>query len=401
MPKFWWEGIDSSGKQCKGFLFAESNQDLSAQLLQRGVALLKYRVADKNFLPWGNRLSKYDFIEFFEQVSILLDGGVDLLSAVKIIQQQAKIGKVRDVLTGIKDALQNGKSFSVALQSYKSIFDAFIIQMVQVGQHTGNLGFVCAQIASYLKKNKQLKKNLINAAMMPVFTMLFALLIIFVILIFVVPQFQLFFKSLGKNVPSSTRRIIAVSRFLRSVYGMWFFILVGLVGWCIFFMMDWNRLKKIKDGVLLRIPYVKNFVELSNMTYFIQALTALLKSGIPIKDAIDCAKNSVNNLYLKERLGLVLDNICIGRSLSESVASMPYFYKQDNLVALIKVGERSGKLGDVLSKAADAFQEELTRFIAMLESFFQPVLLIIVGLVIGILIWIIYLPIFSLAYSLN
>lgn len=401
MSKFWWEGIDSAGKWCKGYLVAESYEDLKEQLLRCGVALLSYKNSGKKLWEWRNKLTRYDFIEFFEQVAILIDGGVDLLSAIKIIEQQTKIGAMRDVLISLIKSLQDGKSFAVALESYKYIFNDFVIQMVRVGQHSGNLGFVFTQISLYLKKNKQLKKDLINAALMPMFTIFFALLIVLIILMIVVPQFQIFFSSMGKQIPTATKRIIAVSNFLRSKYGMYFFVLMCAVFWSTLRILGRLRVKKFKDRFLLNIPYVKDLVELSNITYFTQALTILLKSGIPIKDAVVCAKDSVNNFYLREHLDLMLEYINVGRSLSESMAFMPKFYKQDNLIALIKVGEQTGSLVGVLNKACDVFQEELKRFIVIVEAFFQPILLIIVGLIIGLLIWMIYLPIFNLAYSLN
>lgn len=401
VPKFWWEGVDSSGNKCKGLLGAESYEDLNDRLLKSGIALLSYKNADKRFFQLRNKLTRYDFIEFFEQISILLDGGVDLLSAIKIVERQTKGVKAQAVLADLKKSLQDGKNFSEALQAHNEVFDTFIVQMIQVGQHTGNLGFIFAQIALYLKKSRQLKKDLINAALVPMFTIFFAVLIVLIILIVVVPQFQVFFSSLGRQVPAVTRRIIAVSCFLRSVYAMWLLILICFVGVGAFFVIGKIRAKKIKDRILLSIPYIKNLVELSNITYFIQALTLLLKSGVSLRNSVVCAKDSVNNFYLKERLNLVLENIDKGWSLSDSIASIPNFHKQDNLVALIKVGEQTGELSDVLNKATEIFQEELRRFILIVASFFQPVLLIVVGLIIGMLVWMIYLPIFNLAYSIG
>jgi type II secretory pathway component PulF len=257
------------------------------------------------------------------------------------------------------------------------------------------------QIALNLKKKQQLKKDLLNAALMPAFTVFFALLIVVIILLVVVPQFEMFFSSLGKKLPAATKIIVAISHFLAS---RWFLIWMGLFWACIFGLVSLLGVKKIKqfkDRFLISIPYFKNFIELSNFTYFLQAFSVLLKSGIPIKDAFICACDSMSNLYLKAKVKMVIQDITRGRTLSDAIALLPKFYRQENLVALIKVGEQTGTLSDVLSKVTESFQDELKHFVVILTSFFQPILLIIIGLIIGVMIWMIYLPIFNLAYSIS
>lgn len=409
MPKFYWKGINLSGVQCKGVFVAQNYDDLKSQLLQQGIALLSCKSADKTQFNWqiySKKLSKYDFIDFFWQLSILLDGGVDLLSAINTIEKQEGSGNkrdilLRDVLTELRQALQTGNSFASALSKYNKIFDDFIIQMVQVGQHSGNLSFVLAQIALHLKKNQQLKKDLFNAALVPMFTVFFAMMIVVVILLVVVPQFQIFFNSLGKQLPTATRRIIRISNFLRSWQGLC--MLIGICGsvFILLFFLGQDKIKKFKDWLLLKIPYIKNVVELANFTHFVQALTVLLKSGITLKESVVCARDSMNNVYLKAQINKVLDDINRGQSLSDAIAALPEFYKKENLVALIRVGEQTGSMVNVLEKATEVFQEEMKAYILVVTSLFQPVLLIIVGLIIGLLVWMIYMPIFNLAYSLN
>ncbi len=382
-------------------MFSDSQELLRTQLLNNGVALLDCSIADKKRWEISRRLSQYDFINFFDQMAMLLDGGVDLLSAIRTIEQQEQNNKLRDILGSIRIDLQNGNSLSVALSKHNKIFNDFINQMVEVGLRSGQLGFVLAQISLHLKKNQQLKKDLYNAALMPMVTVFFALLIVIVILIVVVPQFELFFSSLGKQIPASTRRIIGVSKFLRSWRAGIALITAVTSFFGLMFLLGKKRVRHIKDLILISLPYVKNLVELSNFTHFLQALTVLLKSGIPLKDAVICARDSMSNEYLRSGVNAAIDNITRGRTLSDSIGLLPSFYRQATLVALITVGEQTGALADVLGKATESFQEELKRFVLILTSLFQPILLITVGLIIGILIWMIYLPIFNLAYSIG
>ncbi|MFH1253924.1 MAG: type II secretion system F family protein [bacterium] len=401
MPKFLWKGIDVAGNQVKGNVFADNQEVLRNQLLNNGVALLSCSILDKKKWQISRRLSQYDFINFFDQMGMLLDGGVDLLSAIKTVEQQEQNNKLRDILGCIRVDLQNGNSLAVALSKHKKIFNDFITQMIEVGLRSGQLSFVLAQISLHIKKDQQLRKDLYSAALMPIVTVFFALLIVVVILIVVVSQFEVFFSSIGKQLPTATRRIIWVSKFLRSWRGAAALIalVLGFFGGII--LLGKNRVKQFKDWLFISIPYVKNLVELSNFTHFLQALTVLLKSGIPLKEAVICSRDSMNNSYLRCNVNAAIDNITRGRMLSDSIALLPSFYRQATLVALINVGEQTGALADVLGSATESFQEELRRFVLILTTLFQPVLLITVGLITGILIWMIYLPIFNLAYSIG
>jgi type IV pilus assembly protein PilC len=401
MPKFLWKGINSSGDRVKGYVFADSQETLKTQLLNNGIAMLSCSAENKKKWQVSGRLTQYDFINFFDQMAMLLDGGVDLLSAIKTVEQQEQNNKLRDILGRMRVDLQNGNSLAVALSKHNKIFNDFITQMIEVGLRSGQLSFVLAQISLHIKKNQQMKKDLYNAALMPIVTVFFALLIVIVILIVIVPQFEIFFSSIGKQLPVSTGRIIWVSKFLRSCRGTT--ALIGIV--CGFFglifLIGKKRVKHFKDWTFISLPYIKNLVELANFTYFLQALTVLLKSGIPLKDAVICARDSMGNDYLKNSVNVAIDNITRGRTLSDSIASLPSFYRQATLVALINVGEQTGALADVLGKATESFQEELRRFVLILTTLFQPILLITVGLITGLLIWMIYLPIFNLAYSIG
>jgi len=401
MPKFLWKGIDIAGNQVKGCVFADNQEILKTQLLNNGIALLSCSIVNKKQWQLSRRLSQYDFINFFDQMAMLLDGGVDLLSAIKTVEQQEQNNKLRDILGCIRTDLQNGNSLAVALSKHNKIFNDFITQMIEVGLRSGQLSFVLSQISLHIKKDQQLRKDLSSAALMPIVTVFFALLIVIVILIVVVPQFEIFFSSIGKQLPAPTRRIIWVSKFLRSWRGAAALIAIVSGFFGIIFLLGKNRVRHFKDWLFISLPYVKNLVELSNFTHFLQALTVLLKSGIPLKDAVICARDSMGNYYLKANVNTAIDNITRGRTLSDSIALLPSFYRQGALVALINVGEQTGALADVLGRATESFQEELRRFVLILTTLFQPVLLIAVGLITGILIWMIYLPIFNLAYSIG
>lgn len=406
MPDFFWKGIDSEGKSLSGYRVAENIDALKNQLLTSNIALLSASSQRSlmfrfNDLFFGKRLSTYEFVAFFEQLSVLIGGGVELLVALRTISSQTQNYKVKNIVDIIKTEVEHGNHLSVALIKVPDIFDEFIIEMIKVGEASEKLALVLTELAEYLKKNYELRRDLINSAAVPLFTLCFAFAIILAIFVGVVPQFQHFFGSLGKNIPSSTQKLLAISNFLRSrcalfcVGGLIFFILV------LIFAAGKVKIKKFKDFIFLRCPFIDRLIVLSDLTSFLQSLSLLLKSGLPLRDAILTARSSVGNYYLKEKIACVADQLIQGKSFADSLDCLQGLYKYEMLASLVSVGEQAGNLDVVLAKASQFFGNELKRTTALMTSFFQPLLLVIVGIIVGILVWIIYLPIINLAYSLN
>lgn len=406
MPIFYWNGINAAGKSISGSRQATDIEELKNQLLSKQIALLSAKTQSNiifkinNFLL-SQKLSVYEFVNFFEQLAVLIDGGVELLTALHTISNQSQNYKIKNIVESIKTEVERGNSLSVALGKNPEIFEEFIIQMIVVGEVSGKLPQVLTELADYLKKNYELRRDLLNSAAVPIFTLVFAFAIIVVIFVGVVPQFQTFFDSLGKKIPASTQRLITISNFLRSRMAL--FGIIGFAG-CVallFLFFGKTKMKKLTDSILLRCPFFNRLIALSSMTSFLQTLNLLLRSGIPLSQAVLTAKSSVKNFYIQEKISQIVDQLAIGKSFTDSLDSLRGLYKYDMLASLVRVGEQASNLDIVLEKASQFFSSELKRMIVSITSFFQPVLLLIIGLIVGILVWIIYLPIINLAYSLN
>lgn len=406
MTNFYWNGINAGGKSMSGYRKANTVDELKNMLLIEQIALLKAKPRSNITLKINNlfqsqRLSAYEFTSFFEQLSVLIDGGVELLEALGTISNQSQNHKIKNIIESIKLEVERGNSLSVALNKNSNIFDPFIIQMIVVGEISGKLPQVLTELAEYLKKNYDLRQDLVNSAAVPIFTLVFAFAIIAVIFIYVVPQFQTFFDSLGKKIPPSTQRLIAISNFLRSRKAL--FAILGLFASSslIVAALGKTKTKKLMDLALLWCPYFNRLIILSSMASFLQTLNLLLKSGIPLIQAVATAKSSVKNFYIQEKISHVIDQLEIGKSFTDSLAGLSNIYKYDMLASLVRVGEQASSLDIVLDKAGQFFNSELKRMINSVTSFFQPILLLVIGIIVGILVWIIYLPIINLAYSLN
>ena len=406
MPNFFWKGIDSAGKELSGYRFADDINDLKALLLADCIAFLSASAQSSLLFKISNifagkRLSAYEFAAFFEQLAILISGGVELLTALRTISSQTQDHKIKNVVESIRAEVERGNILSVAIAKSPDVFDEFIIEMIRVGQASEQLALALAELSEYLKKKYELRRDLINSSAIPLFTLFFAFAIILVIFIGVVPQFQNFFVSLGKNIPSSTQKLLAISNFLRSRSAFFCVIGVTILALALSFAVGKVNMKKFKDNILLNSPFFSRLIVLSDLTGFLQSLSLLLKSGLPLIDAILTAKSAVGNYYLKEKIANIADQLTVGKSLTESLNCLQGCYKFEMLSSLISVGEQAGNLDAVLDKASQFFGNELKRSTVLMTSLFQPLLLVVVGLIVGALIWIIYLPIVNLAYSLN
>ncbi|KKQ32155.1 MAG: type II secretion protein F [candidate division TM6 bacterium GW2011_GWF2_37_49] len=406
MPNYFWKGIDFAGKELSGYRFAGDVDDLKIRLLAEGIAILSAKPKSSlmfkiNNIFAGKSLSVYEFAAFFEQLAILISGGVELLTALRTISSQTQDHKIKNVVESIGAEVERGNLLSVALTKSPDVFDEFIIEMIRVGQASEQLALALTELSESLKKKYELRRDLINSAAVPLFTLFFAFAIILAIFIGVVPQFQNFFVSLGKNIPSSTQKLLAISNFLRSRSAFFCVGGMAILALALSLAVGKVKMKKFKDSILLNSPFFSRLIVLSDLTGFLQSLSLLLKSGLPLIDAILTAKSAVGNYYLKEKINEVADQLTVGKSLTESLNCLQGCYKFEMLSSLIRVGEKAGNLDAVLDKASQFFGNELKRSTVLMTSLFQPLLLVIVGLIVGVLIWIIYLPIINLAYSLS
>jgi type IV pilus assembly protein PilC len=398
MKSFFWRGIDVFGKYQKGYLNAKSKEHLQNELLTKGVALLSFKLEKTRYrFLFAKKINLQNKAFFFEQLSVLIESGVDLLQALQLVAKQVDSKLLYHVVISMIDDVAFGKSLADAMKKCSPIFSTFMINLVCSGEHSGNLGFTLKKIAVYLNDCIKIKKKMKQAAFVPTVTLLFAGIIFVGIFAFVVPQFESFFNVMGGELPAMTMFVINTSRFFRSSYFLLIiiFFLCGLL--FVKKVSRFGRLKRVKDMVQLKFFFVGTIVFFRDLIFFLQTLSLFLKTGVSLKAALHNASLVVQNAQMKKYVLLVEHAVIKGKSLSEAFRLMGKNFFLENLIAVVAVGESTGKLDVMLEKAARFFQDELDKRLKLVVHALQPLFMILIGILIFCLILSVYLPIFNMA----
>lgn len=395
MAYFKWRGIDLSGTVRSGKLFARSEKDLDSTLLDREIALLSCSNARPRLFSRSITLEVK--IHFFRQLAVLLDAGVMLPEALEILGSLVGNIRLREVICGIGVDVQEGLSLSESLKAYPDTFDSLMIMMIRIGQEAGSLGYALEQLGDYLEITQSFRKKLKSASMLPLLTFGFFLLITVSLFVFVVPCFAEIFQSMKKDLPGVTKFIINISKTLRSSAVVFIAIALGFFVVGIRQYMKTVRGKLAVDSVLIRIPWLGDLAKNSSLVYFLHSVSMLLNSGVRLIQAMNISSKAIKNSILRGQVDQLEREVEAGSSLSQSMNRIPGSLFEADLVALAKVGEESGRLGPMLKRGADIYQGKVNRSISFFTTIFQPMLMIILGLMITLLIFAIYLPVFSLS----
>ncbi|MBD3273040.1 hypothetical protein GF385_01675 [Candidatus Dependentiae bacterium] len=403
MKNYYWKGMSISGEYNSGNLFAKDPDNLKEILLSNNIALFSFREKNKilSFSLFGNLFNKKILLKqkafFFEQLYLMLDSGIELLKALNIILDQIKNKKFKKIIKKINFGIEQGNSFAKCLQEFNSVFGYYIINLISAGESSGKLSFVLKKISLNLNHRLSILKKFKQASFLPIITLIFALTLVVSIFIFVIPQFELFFSSFDKELPSSTKLVFKLSSFLRSssiIYFFVIFLLIIILGKIIF---NNFKIRFLKDWFMVRCFFIGEIFIYKELIIFFQTLSMFLESGIDLQQSLSFCKKVINNLYIKNKLKLIEDMVIKGNSLQYSISFIASDFFPSEIIALIDIGENTGKLSEVLKKASKICDEKLKRKLKIITTIIQPVLLIFVGLVVVFLMLSVYLPIFNMA----
>ncbi|MFC1842258.1 type II secretion system F family protein [Candidatus Dependentiae bacterium] len=398
MPYYYWRGVNIFGDMKKGKAFARSVNDLDKTLFSRNIAIISCK--NSKIRRFFNKISQDNIIHFFRQLAILLDAGVRLPDALMILCNQARNMRLKQVIFLLELDVLEGFSLSKALSKQAQLFDAMIIQIVQVGQESGNLGACLHQLSDYLQERRAFYKKIKSAAILPLITLAFFFMVTFAIFAFVVPKFADVFASIGKDLPPLTKTILRVSEFLRSNLFLFALVFTGSLlvltkKYLVYFKC--TKIKRAIDKACINLPFLGEIYRNSFLVHFLRSISMLLKSGVRLVPAIYIAKSSIKNSVIKSQVCKLEQDVYAGSSLSQSMVDYGDILFPQDLVSVVKVGEETGQLHVMLDKAADMYWQKISRSILFFTTIFQPLLMIMLGLLITLLIFAIYVPIFGLA----
>lgn len=394
MPYYRWQGIDVTGSDKKGVLFATSIDHLDRLLIKREIALLRARQI-KRWIKKPITLS--DRAKAFSQLATLIDAGILLPDALDIVANQVDHVELQEIMHIIAKQVMEGSSFSAVLTDYPAVANHLIIQLIKAGEESGQLAQVLDAVCTHLHMMQDFYRRIRAALLLPAITLLFFGSIFLLIFIVIIPRFIALFTAMGTAIPPLTYYLIKISDFIRSWYMVLFITVILLISSILWRFTRQTAGRKILDIMLLRLPYIGRIMQYRFLAYSMQALSILLAGGIPLLQALTIVGTGNQNYCFKQQVRLLAMDIETGSSLSDAMARHTAGIFSQDIVAMVEVAEASGRLPLLLDRVAQVYDTRVAERLAWLTLLIQPLIMLILGLLVAILILAVYGPILSLS----
>ncbi len=390
---FLWEGTDRKGKKLKGEMKASGESFVSATLRRQGITVSKIK-KQSSFGGKGAKVSSKDVTLFTRQLATMMKAGVPLLQSFDIVGKGHNNAAVSKLLADIKADVETGSSLSAAFRKYPLFFDNLYCNLVSAGEQAGILDSLLDRLATYMEKTQAIISKIKSALFYPVSIIVVAFVITAVIMIFVIPAFKELFSSFGADLPAPTLFVMAVSDFFVS-YWWAIFGTIGGGGW--FFFYTWKRSAKMQavmDRLMLKLPIFGHLVMISTVARFSRTLSTMFAAGVPLVESLDSVAGACGNRVYFDATKRIQSEVSTGTSLTVSMQNVDVF--PNMVVQMVAIGEESGSLDSMLSKVADFYEQEVDDAVEAISSLMEPVIMVVLGTLIGGLVIAMYLPIFKM-----
>lgn len=386
-----WEGKDRNGKQVRGEIRAAGENQVKASLRRQGVTPTKIK---KRRMRSGKPIKPKDLAIFTRQLATMMKAGVPLLQAFDIVGRGNPNPSVTKLLNDIRTDVETGTSLSVAFRKFPLYFDNLYCNLVEAGESAGILDQLLDRLAVYMEKTEAIKSKIKSALMYPITVLIVAFVVVSVIMIFVIPSFKEVFTSFGGELPMPTLVVIAMSEFFIKY---WYLIFGGLGGGVYFFLESWKRnekMQKVMDRIMLKMPIFGILVEKSCIARWTRTLSTMFAAGVPLVEALDSVGGASGNSVFADATVKIQQEVSTGTALTAAMTNANLFPSM--VLQMCAIGEESGSIDHMLGKAADFYEAEVDDMVAGISSLMEPIIIVILGTVIGGIVVAMYLPIFKL-----
>jgi|ERR1700728_4200353 len=396
MPVFTYQGTNKAGTKVTGERTANTKDELKASLRREQINVSKLSEKGKEFnIPsFGSGVDSKELAIFTRQFSVMIDAGLPLVQCLEILAGQQENKTFQKILNGTRASVEGGTTLSAAMKQYDKVFDALYYNMVEAGETGGILDTILQRLSSYIEKNVKLKRAVKSAMIYPVAVLGIAGSVIVLLLWKVVPIFITLFNGLGVDLPLPTRIVIMMSNFIGSVYGL--LILVFFVG-TIFAVKFWYATPQGRyaiDSILLKLPLIGILLRKIAVARFTRTLGTLISSGVPILEGLDITARTSGNAVVERAITATRKAVEAGRSLVDPLKETDVF--PGMVTQMIGVGEQTGAMDAMLQKIADFYEDEVDAAVKDLLTAMEPIMIVVLGVVVGGIVISMYLPLFSL-----
>ncbi|MDO9611272.1 MAG: type II secretion system F family protein, partial [Serpentinimonas sp.] len=388
---FEWEGKDRNGKPVRGEVRAAGENQVQATLRRQGVLVQKLK---KRRTASAKRIKPKDIAIFTRQLATMMKAGVPLLQSFDIVGRGNPNPSVNKLLNQVRTDVETGTSLSAAFRKHPLYFNALYCNLVEAGEAAGILDDLLDRLASYMEKTEAIKSKVKSALMYPTAVIVVAFIVVVVIMIFVIPAFKEVFSSFGADLPAPTLLVIAISEFF---VAYWWIVFGALGGGFYFFMQAWKRnikVQRVMDRVLLKMPIFGTLVEKSTVARWTRTLSTMFAAGVPLVEALDSVGGASGNSLYADATSQIQREVSTGTSLTMAMNNARIFPSM--VLQMTAIGEESGSLDHMLGKAADFYEQEVDDMVAGLSSLMEPIIIVVLGVIIGGIVVAMYLPIFQL-----
>jgi type IV pilus assembly protein PilC len=399
MPRFNYVGVASNGKQVKGELQAANKNEVVSLLRKKKVRAISITAKQISFnLSIGSSIKLQEVSRFTRQLAAMTSAGLPLVQCLDILVSQTENKRFSQKIQQISSDIQVGSTLADALSKHPQIFNSLYCNMVAAGEASGNLDGVLNRIAEYQEKSEGLRRKIKGAMTYPMIVSIVAVIVTGVMLTFIVPTFAQMFVDLGGTLPLPTRIVMGLSGFLRKYLALLLLAIAGMVIGYIFYNRTENGRFNI-DTVKLNLPILGDLVRKSSVSRFSQTFSTLLTSGVTILEALSITAKTAGNKVLEKGLLRTLERISGGQSIAEPLKDTGVFPPM--VIQMIAVGEKTGDLSGMLLKISDFYKEEVDAAVDALTSIIEPIMIVILGIVVGGILISMYLPMFNLIGSIG
>ncbi|HZZ94059.1 MAG TPA: type II secretion system F family protein [Usitatibacter sp.] len=388
---FAWTGKDKSGKVVRGEVRAGGENLVLAQLRRQGISVTNVKKVSSR---GGKKITDKDITMFTRQLAVMMKAGVPLLQAFDIVGRGHGNPSVGKLLLDIKTDVETGSSLSQAFRRYPVYFDALFCNLVGAGEAAGILDTLLDRLATYKEKILAIKGKIKGALFYPVAVLVVAAVVVAVIMIFVIPVFRDLFKGFGADLPAPTLIVMAISDFM--VHNWWW--LFGGTGFGVwFFFYTWKRsltMQRFMDRVALRIPVFGEVIRKATIARWCRTLSTMFAAGVPLVESLDSVAGAAGNYVYFAATKQIQSEVSTGTNLTAAMTNSGVF--PNMVLQMVAIGEESGSLDAMLSKVADFFEQEVDEAVDSLSSLMEPMIMVVLGGLIGSIVIAMYLPIFKL-----
>jgi type IV pilus assembly protein PilC len=391
---FLWEGTDRNGKKVKGKSLAKDEAAVRTDLRRQGVVPTRIKKQSKGLFAGGGKITSGDISIFSRQLATMLSAGIPLVQAFEIVGNGHENAAMQKLILSIKSDVEGGSSLAEALSKQPLYFDDLFVNLVESGEQAGALESLLDKIATYKEKTEAIKKKIKKALTYPAAVLVVALVVTTILLIFVIPAFEDLFQGFGADLPTFTRMIIDLSLFVRTKGVFIVIIIAGIVSAFIYFKKRSRPFRHFLDRMMLKAPIIGPILQKASIARYARTLSTMFAAGVPLVEALASVAGATGNIVYEVGVLQMRDEVATGQRLQQSMENTNLF--PNMVIQMIAVGEESGSLDEMSSKVADFYEADVDDAVDNLSSLLEPMIMAILGVLVGGLVVAMYLPIFKL-----